>query len=114
VLLEIDGERVDVDVSLDRFTLREQVAFQRRLGDRFTLREQVAFQRRLGHERYTQWVQAGAPLWEPDVIEALLFVAVKRERPDVDPDNIDIDMATLVESITEGDGGGGENPTSGE
>lgn len=79
--LDIGGETVDVDLSFDELTLREQVEFQKLLG----------------HERYTSWWQSGAPLIEPDVLHALLVIHVRRVRPDADPDDVDTaDVESLI------------------
>ena len=75
----VDGAETEVDITFDSMTLREQILFQRSLGT----------------ERYHEWV-ASAGWMEPDVIHALIFVALRRTHPNVGPEDFDVDSAEVL------------------
>lgn len=95
IAVQVDGQDLEVEVAFDKLSLKEQVLFQKTIGT----------------ARYAEWVGSDAGL-APDVIDALIFIGLRRHHPDLTVDEFDVDAAEVLRLLGVG-GVPEENPTSG-
>ena len=85
--ITVDDQPVQVEFTLDDFTLQEA--------------------RLVARELPAAWAAfASGDLSHPDALHALLWIKLRKQYPNLDPDGFDVDFAALV-------GVGDENPTTG-
>ena len=66
-----------------------------------TLTEHERLQKQIGNRRYTDFLQSGAIELLPDFLRALLYAKLKTQIPDLEPDDIDVGFADLLQRIGE-------------
>lgn len=87
VTVTIDGNEETVDVSLDALTLQESCDL-----------EDV-----LGFEAFARYQDTARPT--PKVIRAILWAKLRRQFPNIDVDDFDLDFAAAGEALVEDDPG---------
>ena len=87
VQVDYEGTLRTVDVSVDRITLRESVEIQRIIGG-------------------DEWDAFAAGKMRPVALQAVLYVKMRKEIPDLSIDDFDIPMTDI-------EAGDDENPTNG-
>ena len=94
--VQVNGTDTEIDVAFESMSLKEQVLFQKTIGT----------------ARYHEW--DGKSL-EPDIIDALIYVGVRRDHPDVSYDDFDLPSEEIIRWLngTAGDAEVEENPTNG-
>lgn len=93
--INVEGHgEYDLDLDLDSLTLRESVRLEEQLGPDLT----------------DQMMKTGDLPQRPSVIQALIFVKLKSELPDIDVDDFDFDLGALADLDT----GKDEAASSGE
>lgn len=93
--VEVNGTEIEIDIAFESMSLKEQVLFQKTIGT----------------ARYHEW--DGKSL-DPDIIDALIFVGVRRVHPKISYDEFDLSSEEVIRWLNSATGKETEkNPTSG-
>jgi hypothetical protein len=85
VQVTVDGETSDVEVEFASLTLQESVSIEEALGAD-------------GYDRFIADTESGNPFQRPSSIRALLFAKLSAGYPGLAITDVDVDMASLMES----------------
>jgi hypothetical protein len=86
LLLEINGEQVEVDLTFDKLSLREAVQLEKVLGE-------------------DGWKALTEGELRPSIVQALLFVKLRKYYPDLTVDDFDLPFEALTGASEEDDSG---------
>lgn len=82
ITLQVGDDQLTVDLSANVMTLREHARLQSQIGGRL----------------YDRFARTGRIQLRPDFLSAYLWAKVATQRPDVRPDDIDVDFVELIET----------------